>query len=284
MSRIVLLTIGCCLCNSAERGDAPDCPDVTSSDTSIETAEQLFEQWLAHRPEPEAFTVKCVTRSYDLAFGVERLGMTSLQWHNREHWEVRSEPLKITDAMRSARDKSGAKVRRKQDGTPYQLESIEAESYWLRESDIIVCSHDGEQLTLEIEPASLRSAESVFSWLPNWLPPTEALDWPAFLFFQPKEVQERCVVSSIRPMAASGGSKTVRLTFQPRSATAAGMWKRADVILDTQTWTPLHVRVVNPAESGEEVFSFRSYQPLVDPKTQAGATEPSLEEIPDVAK
>lgn len=282
MSRIVLLTIGCCLCSSAARGDAPDCSDARSPQTSIETAEQLFEQWLAHRPEPEAFTAKCATRKYDFAFGVERLSTISLQWHSPDRWEVRIEPVKITDAMKSARDKPGAKVRRRQDGTPYYLESDEHDTL-SRESNVMVLGHDGEQVTFEVEPSEAHPTESPHSWLSR-LVPTEAVDLSAFLFFQPNEVQERCVVTSLQPVVTSENSETIRFTVKPRSAKDSKQWKRADVVLDTQTWTPLHVRVVYPSDSGEEVYSFRSYQPLGSSEAKGDNTKPSLDEPPGVAK
>jgi hypothetical protein len=62
----------------------------------------------------------------------------------------------------------------------------------------------------------------------------------------------------------SAGDAQARLSARPLISEQAASWKSAKVVLDTQTWKPLHIKVVEPSGTFEQIYSFSDWAEVLN--------------------
>lgn len=182
-------------------------------------------------------------RTYDTTFAVEQVVRGYFYYEAPDKGRLDLDTVEINQKMLAARQKKGAKVRRK-NGEPFKLETGLSEKW--------VC--DGQRI-INIEVDS-KSAE--VHKLPEELQGRNIMNGPLpFLFgLPPLRAVNRFTLNLIR--LPSEQSPFAILKAQPKRPDDASSWQEAEVILDTRTGLPAHVRLLRPSGKQEDVYSFSS--------------------------
>lgn len=204
---------------------------------------QVLTNWSQKSGGVQRLEGEIVRRTYDFAFGVERIGTGYFYYESPDKGRLDLAAVEINPAMLKARQAKGARVRRKPDGTPYTLES-DAPEKWVCDGERIINMNVQNKTAMVLKLLEEQRGRNIMNGpLPFLfgLPPDEAVD--RF------HLELLAAPTAKNPMA--------KLRAKPKRPADAQAWKVAEVFLDTRTGLPAHVRLINPAESGEEVYSFR---------------------------
>jgi TIGR03009 family protein len=201
----------------------------------------VLEEWSEKSANVKRLEGEILLRTYDTTFGVERLGEGYFYYASPDKGRLDLNAVPIAPAMLKARNKPDAKVRRK-NGVPFKLESEDPVKW--------IC--DGVQVI------SMRVAEKKASvgQLPKHLRGKNIMDGPLpFLFgLPPLEAVNR--FSMVLQQKPTQQNPFAKIQAKPRRSEDAKAWKSAQIILDTNTGLPAHVRLVKPAGTLEEIYSF----------------------------
>ena len=202
---------------------------------------QLLLDWSRASSQIKKLHGKHERHAYDRTFGVEKRSKGEF-WHEApDKGRIDVFPVKITPAMIAKRNAPKARVERK-NGKPFQLQSDDRER-WICDG-IRVYDIDDDQKSARIAylPPQVRGQNIMNSPLPFLfgLPPDEAL--------QRFNIR---IVSDSRPQKPQCHLKAL-----PRRREDAQNWSEAEIILNTSTFLPVAVKLVDPAQTKDTVYTF----------------------------
>ncbi len=238
-----LLTIICATSVSAQQAGQPRSGSQSGGQQAQVDPDlwEVLKNWSEKSAAITRLEGHVVRRKYESTFGVEYLGEGYFYFESPDKGRLDLNPYEVTEQMLQARQKPDARVRRK-NGKPYKLQSDQPEKW--------IC--DGLRvITMEVEKKS-----ATVSQLPEELRGTNIMNGPMpFLFgLPPNEAVSRFRLTLVqRPTARN---PYARLHAEPKRAHDAKAWKEAEVILDTRTGLPAHVKLLRPSGTLEEVYSF----------------------------
>lgn len=205
--------------------------------------EKLLADWARASAGIKRLEGEHLRRVYDMTFEVEKLSEGKFYFEFPDKGRIDVTATEVTPAMQQARLKNPAKVQKKKNGQPFDLEADRNEK-WVCDG-VRVHSIDDEKRTAEI------------MMLPPDLQGTNIMDSPLpFLFGMPPEkAKRRFELSFTRPFDPASGY--AHIMARPRLPQDAQSWRQAEVILDLKTWLPVAVKLTDPAETKVTVFSFR---------------------------
>lgn len=204
---------------------------------------QLLDAWAKQSSEITKLEGKHERHVYDDAFKIEKVSNGKFWFESPDKGRIDVFPIKIAAAMIAARNKPDAKVERKDDGTPYELKSDDAER-WLCDGIKIFDIDDLKKTAKVVHlPPDLRGQNIMNSPLP-------------FLFgLPPEKAVQRFhmeLVKDFRP-----DYEVVLLRATPKLRQDADNWKEAQIFLNTKTYLPDAVKLLDPAGTKRTVYTFQ---------------------------
>ncbi len=242
---LVSLAVFCVAATFAQQPE-PGGPDTSRAVQRIDVDPELWrvlEDWSEKSAGFERLEGEILRREYETTFAVERVGTGYFYYETPDKGRLDLNAVKITPQMLTARSQKGAKVkRRKKDGAPFTLESGQPMKWVCDGQRIINIDVDVKTASVHKLPEELRGGNIMNGPLPFLfgLPPLEAVNRFALkLTRRPTQQSPFAILKAI-----------------PKRSDDASSWKEAEVILDTRTGLPAHVRLLRPSGNLEDVYSF----------------------------
>jgi TIGR03009 family protein len=204
---------------------------------------QLLDAWAKRSGEIKTLEGKHERHVYDAAFMIEKVSNGKFWFGAPDKGRIDVFPIKITAAMIASRNKPGAKVERKPDGIPYDLKSDDAER-WLCDG-IKIYDIDDEEKTARVVhlPPDLRGQNIMNSPLP-------------FLFgLPPEKAVQRFHMELIQDYRPA--FEVVLLKATPKQRQDLDNWKEAQIFLNTKSYLPDAVKLLDPAGTKRTVYTFQ---------------------------
>ncbi|MCA9083425.1 MAG: PASTA domain-containing protein [Planctomycetaceae bacterium] len=180
---------------------------------------------------------------YDTAFEVEKISSGEFWYESPDKGRIDVKPIDISPKMIADRNQPGAKVERKKDGQPFELKA-DSHERWICDGQRIYDINDPQKTAKVLDlPPTLRGQNIMNSPLP-------------FLFGLPpeKSIQrfKMTLVEDYRPR----GYNVVKMHAEPKWRQDAENWSEAQIFLDTETFLPTAVKLVDPAGTKRTVYKF----------------------------
>jgi TIGR03009 family protein len=208
--------------------------------------EQLLEHWANASSKIKRLEGTHLRRVYDSVFEVERLSEGHFYYEHPDKGRIDVTPTAITQKMIADRNAPDARVRRKQDGKPYDLVPGKPEKWVCDGIRVFEIDEDKKSAQVAQLPPNMQGASIMDSPLP-------------FLFGMPPEkAKERFHLSFSRPFNPQAGFAYI--SALPRREQDAASWSKADVILDLKTFLPLAIQLADPPGTGVTVYRFSDLQ------------------------
>jgi len=227
----------------ARRTSDPNRQNPAAPQEITREVEQLLDAWAKHSAEIRTLEGKHERHVYDDTFMIEKVSNGKFWFGAPDKGRIDVFPIKIAPDMIAARNKPGAKVRRKPNGKPFGLKSDDAER-WLCDG-IKIYDIDDEEKTARIVhlPPELRGQNIMNSPLPFLfgLPPEKA-----------KQRFDMVLTKDFRP-----AFQVVLLKAYPKQRQDMDNWKEAEIFLNTETYLPDAVKLLDPAETKRTVYTFQ---------------------------
>ncbi len=203
---------------------------------------QLLGEWEKGSARVQKIHGKHVRRAYDHTFEIEKIAQGEFWYENPDKGRMDIKPVNITQKMLADRNKPDAQVVKKKNGQPFQLKSDDP-SRWICDGETMYEIDDTrKEARMMVLPPQLRGTQIMNSPLP-------------FLFGLPRDGALRrfnlTIVKDYRPTYP-----VVRLQATPRLSKDAKNWSKADVLLDTNTYLPQAVKLLNPAGTRDTRYTF----------------------------
>ena len=204
--------------------------------------EQLLRDWAASSEKIQRLEGEHLRRVYDLPYEVEKLSQGRFFYETPDRGRINIKSVEITRKMLDQRANDEVPIRKRKNGTPFELKSDQEECW--------AC--DG----LRVYEMDIAKKEARVAQLPADMQGKNIMDSPLpFLFGMPPEkAQRRFQMSLLRPLDLKSGKASLHIL--PRLPQDAGSWASADVILDLKTFLPIAVQLVDPAGTKITVYSF----------------------------
>ena len=179
---------------------------------------------------------------YDGAFEIEKVSNGKFWYEFPDKGRIDVNPIKITNAMIADRSKPDAKVELKKNRQPYELKTDDAER-WLCDGEKLYDINDAQKSAKVAHlPPELRGQNIMNSPLP-------------FLFGMPADKAiERFHMKIDRDYRPE--YNVVLLTAEPRWRQDKENWQSAQIYLDTKTYLPSAVKLIDPAGEKRTVYKF----------------------------
>lgn len=202
---------------------------------------QLLADWSKASSGISKLSGKHQRHIYDNTFGIEKISTGEFWYESPDKGRIDVSPVKITPQMLQAREQPDAQVRRK-GGKPYKLQSDDAERWLCDGKDVYDIDDTAKEARVAPLPPQLRGENIMNSPLP-------------FLFGLPPERAVKRfkmeLVKDYRPKY-----QVVQLKAFPLLRSDAANWSSAEILLDTSTFLPTAVKLIDPPETGESVYKF----------------------------
>ena len=236
-----LLTIFCASAASAQKAGKSRTQEQIRRNQVDPELWDVLEEWSEKSANVKRLEGEILRRTYDTTFGVERLGEGYFYYTSPDKGRLDLNAVPVAPTMLKARNKPGAKVRKK-NGVPFKLESEDPVKWICDGVQVISLSVEGKTAEVAQLPKHLRGKNIMDGPLPFLfgLPPLEAVNRFSM------ELQQKPTPQN--PFA--------KIQAKPRRSEDANAWKSAQIILDTNTGLPAHVRLVKPSGTLEEIYSF----------------------------
>ena len=207
---------------------------------------QLLADWSKASDNIQKLHGKHERHSYDRTFHVEKVAHGEF-WHEApDKGRIDVHPVKITPKMLADRKNPKAQVERKSDGTPYDLQSDDAERWICDGTRVFDIDERQKAASVAQLPPEVRGTNIINSPLPFLfgLPPQKAI-----------ERFDLTIVKDWRPK-----HQLVQLRALPRTRQDAQNWSEAIFLLDTKTYLPTAVKLVDPAGTKDTVYKFKNME------------------------
>ncbi|MEZ6132169.1 MAG: PASTA domain-containing protein [Planctomycetaceae bacterium] len=223
--------------NQPENGPAP-----AQAEPSPELW-KLLSDWAAGSAAIKTLSGEHERHVYDDTFHVEKVSNGKFFYEGPDKGRIDITDVQITPDMINRRNTPGAKVERSPDGKPYELKSDDNAKWICDGSKIFEIDDAQKQARVVNLPPTLRGANIMNSPLPFLfgLPPRDAL--ARF---------NMTLVQDARPQ-----HEYVLLSALPRLRQDADNWSSAEIFLDTRTFLPLAVRLVDPPKTKRTTYKFK---------------------------
>ena len=245
---LVILVSLVAFCVTATFAQQPDqtAPDSSQNVQQADVDRELWDvlkDWSEKSAGFERLEGEILRREYETTFAVERVGTGYFYYEAPDKGRLDLNAVTITPQMLTAREQKGAKVkRREKDGAPFTLESGQPMKWICDGQRVINIDVDVKTASVNKLPEELRGGNIMNGPLP-------------FLFgLPPLEAVNRFALKLTR--APTQQSPFAILKAIPKRSDDASSWKEAEVILDTRTGLPAHVRLLRPSGNLEDVYSF----------------------------
>ncbi|MEO2018229.1 MAG: hypothetical protein ABGZ53_28080 [Fuerstiella sp.] len=204
---------------------------------------QLLDAWAKRSGEITKLEGKHERHVYDDTFKIEKVSNGKFWYEAPDKGRIDVFPIDIRAAMIAARNKPGARVERKDDGTPYDLKSDDAQR-WLCDGIKIFDIDDPKKTARVVHlPPDLRGQNIMNSPLP-------------FLFgLPPEKAVQRFHMELLHDYRPE--HDVVKLSAKPKLRQDADNWKEAQIFLNTKTYLPDAVKLLDPAGTKQTVYTFR---------------------------
>lgn len=213
----------------------------TAAQISPQLAE-LLTNWSRASDQIKTLHGRHTRRVYDTTFGIERISYGEVWFQAPDKGRIDIKAVDITEKMRGERQVEGAKVQRNAQGVPFKLVS-DQEAKWICDGTrVFDIKEEDKSAQIANLPPTLRGKDIMNSPLP-------------FLFgMPPQEAVKRFdmeITKDYRPQ-----HPYVILKALPLQQQDATNWSRAEIYLNTQTYLPTSVKLLDPGEKSSTVYSF----------------------------
>lgn len=221
------------------RSDKPDRPTAQSMRVPEVSPEMMrvLQNWEVATKKIQKLQGEHIRRIYDSVFKVEKRSV------GRFYFEA---PNKGRMDIRAPKMENKLSERKDEQGNPYKLEADRPES-WICDGDYIYQVNEGEKLVEGVQ-------------LPEQVKGNNIVDAPLpFLFGMPAEKAKQryeLAFSSLRPK--NWPKHEIWLEVKPRLPRDAAEWSSSTVILDTRTYLPHYVKMIDPSGNIETVYTFEN--------------------------
>ena len=203
---------------------------------------QLLGEWEKGSARVQKIHGKHVRRAYDHTFEIEKISQGEFWYEHPDKGRMDIKPVKITQKMLADRNQPNAQVVKKKNGKPFELKSDDP-SRWICDGETMYEIDDQrKEARMMVLPPQLRGTQIMNSPLP-------------FLFGLPRDEALRrfnlTIIKDYRPTYP-----VVRLQATPRLSKDAKNWRQADILLDTNTYLPQAVKLLNPAGTKDTRYTF----------------------------
>ncbi|MCP4787611.1 MAG: hypothetical protein GY903_12870 [Fuerstiella sp.] len=204
---------------------------------------QLLDAWAKRSAEITKLEGKHERHVYDNTFEVEKVSNGKFWYEAPDKGRIDVFPIKITAAMIAARNKPDARVERNENGKPFALKSDD-EQRWLCDGVKIYDIDDPKKTARVVHlPPDLRGQNIMNSPLP-------------FLFgLPPEKAVQRFHMELLQDFRPE--HDVVKLSAKPKLRQDADNWKEAQIFLNTKSYLPDAVKLLDPAETKQTVYTFR---------------------------
>ena len=203
---------------------------------------QLLELWSENSGQIRKLKGEVLRRTYETTFAVERMAEGRFYYEAPDKGRLDVIPAHITKELLAARQRPDAKVRRDDKEQPFKLK-MDGNERWICDGKrVFMIDDDDKEAYIQELPAALQGENIMNSPLP-------------FLFGMPPEQAVKRFHLRLKS-SWTKGDRQVQIEAVPRLRQDGENWKQADIILDTKTWLPLHVRLLHPSGDKTTVYSF----------------------------
>jgi len=227
---------------------------------------KLLADWAAGSASIKTLSGEHERHVYDDTFFVEKVSNGKFFYEGPDKGRIDITDVQITQDMIRRRDDPKAKVERTPEGKPYDLKSDDNAKWICDGTRIFEIDDIQKQARIVNLPPTLRGANIMNSPLPFLfgLPPEDAL--ARF---------NMTLVEDGRPQ-----HNYVLLSALPRLRQDADNWSSAQIYLDTNTFLPIAVKLVDPPKTKRTVYKFKDAKVndngLIKWITQQKPFEPNL--------
>lgn len=207
---------------------------------------RLLNDWARGSSQIRMLHGKHERHVYDSAFEVEKISRGEFWYEAPDKGRIDVQPVEVTSQMLDARNSPEAKVERRKNGEPYELKSDSAER-WICDGQRVFDINDPQKSARVVDlPPTLRGENIMNSPLP-------------FLFGMPaQDAVKRFRMTLIRDYRPE--YDVVLLEALPKWRQDADNWMKAEIFLNTKTFLPSAVKLIDPAETKRTVYTFQDLQ------------------------
>lgn len=212
---------------------------------------QLLTDWANGSASIKTLSGKHERHVYDDTFFVEKISNGEFFYEGPDKGRIDILEVQISEPMIARRNEPGARVERTPAGKPYELKTDDSTRWICDGTRVFEIDERQKQARVVNLPPTLRGQNIMNSPLPFLfgLPPEKAL-----------ERFNMTLVEDARPE-----NNYVRLSATPRLRQDADNWSSAEIFLDTQSFLPIAVKLVDPPKTKRTVYKF------IDPKVNQNA-------------
>ncbi len=202
----------------------------------------LLGQWADGSKDVKKLHGKHQRRSYDYTFGIEKLATGEFWYEAPDKGRIDVVGVKITNKMLQKR-KTQTRIERTKEGKPFQLQSDDPERWICDGTKVFDIDDPKKEARVVNLPPENRGQGIMNSPLPFLfgLPPQDAIKRFAMT-----------IKNDFRPT-----HNLVWIEATPLTRGDAQNWSKADVMLNTETWLPKDVKLVNPAGTKATHYAFQ---------------------------
>ncbi|MEP3482414.1 MAG: PASTA domain-containing protein [Fuerstiella sp.] len=228
----------------AQSSRQPD-PGQRAGNTAAQISPQLAElltNWSRASDQIKTLHGRHTRRVYDTSFGVERISYGEVWFEAPDKGRIDIKAVEITPKMRADRQAKGAKVQRNAEGVPFKLTS-DQEAKWICDGQrVFDINEEEKRAQIANLPPTLRGKDIMNSPLPFLfgMPPQEAI----------KRFDMK-ISKDYRPQ-----HPYVILEALPLQRLDAENWSKAEIYLNTSTYLPTSVKLLDPGEKSSTVYTF----------------------------
>lgn len=209
---------------------------------------QVLSDWANASSSVKKLHGKHVRRAYDDTFKIEKISQGEFWYESPDKGRIDVEPIKITQQMLDERNdlKNRGVRRNKSTGKPYELKSDLPER-WICDGERVFDIDDKrKEAQVVVLPPDIRGENIMNSPLP-------------FLFGMPPEkAVQRFTMDMVKDYRPK--YEVVLLEAKPKMRKDAENWSRARIFLNTETYLPSSVELVNPASTRSTVYTFQKME------------------------
>lgn len=209
---------------------------------------KLLSDWSKASSRIKSLYGKHERHVYNMAFETERISEGEFGYTAPDKGRIQMTPIKITQALIAARNRPGAKVERApgpdgKPGAPLKLTKDSPER-WLCDGVKVYDINDERKEAKVLQlPPDMRGENIMNSPLP-------------FLFGLPPDQAIRRFNITIKSDYRKRKEPFVALEILPRTRRDADSWKKALVMLNTQTFLPTAVKLTDPPGTTKTLYKF----------------------------
>lgn len=204
---------------------------------------KVLQDWSDGSSQIKYLTGNVVRNTYLMKFEQEKVARGKFWFGSPDKGRLDIAAVDITQKMLAERNNPNAKIKRKANGEAFEFVSDEPKR-WLCDGERIY-NIDDQRKTAEVMmlPPNERGANIMNSPLPFLfgMPPNDAI-----------QRYDLTLDKDYRPQY-----DVVKVSAKPRRMRDKQAWQVAEIFLDTKTWVPTAVKMVDPTGDTHTVYSFK---------------------------